>query len=179
MSLLELGDSASREEIKRAYRRLAYELHPDHTGEDPGAHRRFVAVTQAYRQLMQASRAMEQGRPIGSCWVCREFGAVTLGLDGHARCDACALHSRYSGRLLPLPRIVIVRCTLTIVLILASAGALLFADFVGSTEVAIFGVLLAVGSLVTLALTCISVIHCVERHTLHASKKPKRKNHRQ
>jgi hypothetical protein len=163
MSLLELGESASRDEIKRAYRRLAYEYHPDHAGRDAGTQRKFVAITQAYRQVIQASRAVDQGRPIGTCWNCREFGAVIEGLDGHARCDDCALRSRYSGRLLPLPKIVMVRCTLTIILMLVSAVLLLVAPHHHSTVSALLGVLFGVASLITLALTCVSVVHCVER----------------
>ncbi len=56
-ALLELGDGASAEEVKRAYRRLARALHPDvHPNASPDElrelERRFAAVSAAYRRLV-------------------------------------------------------------------------------------------------------------------------------
>ena len=56
-ALLELGDGANAEEIKRAYRRLARALHPDvHPNASPEElrelERRFAAVSAAYRRLV-------------------------------------------------------------------------------------------------------------------------------
>jgi hypothetical protein len=56
-ALLELGDGASADEIKRAYRRLARALHPDvHPTASPDERkeleRRFAAVSAAYRRLV-------------------------------------------------------------------------------------------------------------------------------
>ncbi|MDT4939652.1 MAG: molecular chaperone DnaJ [Pseudonocardiales bacterium] len=48
--LLGVGRDATPEEIKRAYRRLARELHPD-VNPDPAAQDRFKAVTTAYEVL--------------------------------------------------------------------------------------------------------------------------------
>ncbi len=42
---------AAPEEIKRAYRRLAMEHHPDRNPDDPGAEERFKEVTEAYEIL--------------------------------------------------------------------------------------------------------------------------------
>ena len=47
---------ASEPEIKRAYRKLARELHPDVTGDDPRATERFKAVTEAYEVLSDPQR---------------------------------------------------------------------------------------------------------------------------
>src|SRR5262249_53078059 len=54
---LELPESASLEEVKRAYRRLARELHPDlHPGASAedlrDLERRFAEVSAAYRKLV-------------------------------------------------------------------------------------------------------------------------------
>ena len=56
-ALLELGDGANAEEIKRAYRRLARALHPDvHPNASPDElrelERRFAAVSAAYRRFV-------------------------------------------------------------------------------------------------------------------------------
>jgi hypothetical protein len=56
-TLLELGDGASAEEVKRAYRRLARALHPDvhpnaSADELRELERRFAAVSAAYRRLV-------------------------------------------------------------------------------------------------------------------------------
>ncbi|MGZ3406758.1 MAG: J domain-containing protein [Polyangia bacterium] len=56
-ALLEIGDGASAEEVKRAYRRLARALHPDvHPNASPEElrelERRFAAVSAAYRRLV-------------------------------------------------------------------------------------------------------------------------------
>jgi molecular chaperone DnaJ len=53
--LLGVGTSAGEEEIKRAYRKLARELHPD-TNSDPAAEERFKAVTLAYETLRDPER---------------------------------------------------------------------------------------------------------------------------
>lgn len=47
-ALLGVSPSASEEEIKRAYRRIAVELHPD---RNPSAEERFKAITAAYQVL--------------------------------------------------------------------------------------------------------------------------------
>jgi hypothetical protein len=56
-AVLELGEGAGAEEVKRAYRRLARALHPDvHPNASPDElrelERRFAAVSAAYRRLL-------------------------------------------------------------------------------------------------------------------------------
>jgi DnaJ-class molecular chaperone len=54
--LLSVERNASEGEIKRAYRKLARELHPDVTGDDPRATERFKEITVAYETLSDAQR---------------------------------------------------------------------------------------------------------------------------
>ena len=49
--LLGVSRTATADEIKRAYRRLARELHPDANPDDTGAEARFKEVAQAYEVL--------------------------------------------------------------------------------------------------------------------------------
>jgi curved DNA-binding protein len=53
---LGLARGASDADIKRAYRKLARELHPDVTGDDPSATERFKAITEAYEVLSDPQR---------------------------------------------------------------------------------------------------------------------------
>jgi len=57
--VLGLDRSASNEEIKRAYRRLARQHHPDVNPNDPDSEERFKEVVEAYEALSDAERRMQ------------------------------------------------------------------------------------------------------------------------
>lgn len=160
MQRLELGQAASVDQIKRAYRRLAHQLHPDKHGGDDAARKRFVEVSDAYRTLMQVARAVQLGRQVGLCRQCRQFGEVITGSDGHPRCPECALRPR-ARRLLPLPAMVVVKCVSTVVL-LAVAGYLLVAALsTGRQSYAAGAFVAGLLGLATLAHTCVTVVYCL------------------
>ncbi len=58
-SELEVSPDAPPDEIKRAYRDLAWRLHPDHAGGDPQAAERLLRVNAAYDQILRPRPAPE------------------------------------------------------------------------------------------------------------------------
>ena len=55
-SILGLPPSASTEEIKKAYRKLALQFHPDKSPGDPYAGEQFAAIKEAYETLVNPSK---------------------------------------------------------------------------------------------------------------------------
>jgi DnaJ-class molecular chaperone len=54
--VLGVGRDASEGEVKKAFRRLARELHPDVNDHDPGAEEKFKAAAEAYEVLSDPER---------------------------------------------------------------------------------------------------------------------------
>ncbi len=65
---LGVGRKASDEEIKKAYRKLARQYHPDRNPDDPESEARFKEVQEAYSILSDAEkrRQFDSGGPFGS-----------------------------------------------------------------------------------------------------------------
>jgi molecular chaperone DnaJ len=53
---LQIPPEASGDDIGRAYRRLAHDVHPDSNPDDPEAPRRFQELTEAYEVLSDTAR---------------------------------------------------------------------------------------------------------------------------
>ncbi|KAB1931706.1 molecular chaperone DnaJ [Micromonospora sp. ALFpr18c] len=58
-AVLGVDKAASADDIKKAYRKLARESHPDHNPGDPKAEERFKAASEAYNVLSDAGRRRE------------------------------------------------------------------------------------------------------------------------
>ena len=65
---LGVARSASRDEIKRAYRKLAKKHHPDRNPGDPTAETRFKEVQQAYEILSDTERRAGKGSSSVASW---------------------------------------------------------------------------------------------------------------
>ena len=55
-------DSSTEEDIKKSFRKLALELHPDHNPNDPQSEERFKNVTEAYGVLSDPLKKKEYDR---------------------------------------------------------------------------------------------------------------------
>jgi curved DNA-binding protein CbpA len=61
-ALLGVAPEATPEEIRRAYRRLALEWHPDRNPGNPAAEERFKEISEAYAVLIDAARRRDYDR---------------------------------------------------------------------------------------------------------------------
>jgi curved DNA-binding protein len=65
--ILGVSKNASQEEIKKAYRKLAREFHPDVNPDDPSAEEKFKDINEAYQVLSDAEKRQKYDR-FGSQW---------------------------------------------------------------------------------------------------------------
>lgn len=162
MLLLGLGPAASMEDIKRAYRRLAQRTHPDKQGGSERARRSFILITQAYRTLLNAARAANEGGLVGACRDCGQFGEMLVGPDRILRCPRCILRPM-SRRLLPLPNLTEARCIASLLLLVAAVVLLIQGMVTGRQVYAIGAFFCGLSSLAALACTCLNVVFCLTR----------------
>jgi molecular chaperone DnaJ len=92
-AILEVDPSASQEELKKAYRRLARQHHPDANPDDPASEAHFKEVSQAYEILSDPERRANYDRfgsdtgaganPFGAGSVQDIFDMFFGGMGGH------------------------------------------------------------------------------------------------
>jgi DnaJ-class molecular chaperone len=61
-SILKVSQNSTQEELKKSFRQLALELHPDHNPNDPESEERFKEVTEAYGVLSDPLKKKEYDR---------------------------------------------------------------------------------------------------------------------
>lgn len=61
-SILKVSPDSTQEELKKSFRKLAFELHPDHNPNDPEGEERFKEVTEAYGVLSDPLKKKEYDR---------------------------------------------------------------------------------------------------------------------
>jgi molecular chaperone DnaJ len=76
--ILGVGESADKDEIKKAYRKLAKQYHPDANPDNKAAGERFKEVSEAYSVLSDAERRKKYD-------LMRKLGAFTGGRAGGGR----------------------------------------------------------------------------------------------
>ena len=164
MRILELGESASIDQIKHGYRQLAQRCHPDKHGGNPEQAKRFALISHAYHTLLRTARVIADGGSVGQCTICREFDKVTRGRDGRLYCSRCVFRPS-AGRLLPMPAITVAHCLGTVAMLLAAVyllvRALTAGDSGGGLMWAALAFAIGVISLVRLAWTAIRIAHCL------------------
>jgi molecular chaperone DnaJ len=76
--LLGVGRDASPDEIKKSFRKLARETHPDANPDDPEAEERFREIAQAYEVLSDPDRRAryDRGETIGAGDLFSNFGGL-------------------------------------------------------------------------------------------------------
>ncbi len=99
--LLGVGRDAAEEDIKRAYRQKARELHPDATGGDAATEERFKEVSLAYEVLRDPERRARYDRFGAEGVFGPAAGQGGFGSPGTSSAATWAISSRRSSRAVP------------------------------------------------------------------------------
>jgi molecular chaperone DnaJ len=83
--ILGVAKTATAEEIKKAYRKLARELHPDHNKDNQGAEARFKDVSEAYDVLSDKKKRAEYDETRDMFASGRTGGGSPFGFPGGGR----------------------------------------------------------------------------------------------
>jgi molecular chaperone DnaJ len=99
-AVLGVAKKASAEEIKKAYRKLAREYHPDRNPDDPRAEERFKEVQQAYDTLSdpEKRKAYDAGGMFGVGGQGRPFGGPAGGFASDLGDIFSTIFTRGGGR---------------------------------------------------------------------------------
>jgi hypothetical protein len=172
LRVLGLGPCASWRQVKRAYRRLALQYHPDrHRGEAVATpfgspqldhNARFRQVTTAFTVLERCFAAVETDRIPEACARCGDYETLEMGLDGNAYCETCLLHAD-GKRALPAPPVTVAGCGLAILGLLVSAVSLGLWTTNGRWLYWGISVAATFGALIALAAVCFTVQYAVQR----------------
>lgn len=134
--ILGVEPGASIHEIRGAYKRLAWQHHPDRAMDVLDATERFSRITAAYMTLRASVTNHDCDLPsANTCAKCGDFGELLKGIEGLQCCAECLLAIR--KKRLPMPAMRIVRCFLPIVLQLFAIVCLIRSIQTGQNDAAI------------------------------------------
>jgi DnaJ-class molecular chaperone len=92
--ILGINNDASTEEITEAYRKLAFQYHPDKNQMSPVAHERMKDINKAYATLSDPTRRKEYDLPRGHA---ARVPVFKMGSKVRVRLDSASLHKGRTG----------------------------------------------------------------------------------